>query len=332
MNETILRQWSMLRHIPRIPRKTSAPMLLTRLEDDGFKTSLRTIQRDLNLLAISFPLQSDDAKPQGWSWSKDSLQFDLPAQDYRTAISFTLAQAHLDQVLPDSTVDYLKPWFKSAESVLDNSSPKSGHWGNKFRIVSRSISLLSPRVDDDVQSSVYECLLEEKRIEITYKARNTISAKDYIVHPLATVIVDSVCYLICMIGDHEDIRQLAMHRILKATPTTIRIKVKKGFDIDTYIGSGNIALIKNTGKIKLKFLMKSNSAFHLHETPLSTDQLIVEKDKEWTSVSASVNDTGQLRWWLRAFGPDLIVLEPKSLKAEFVKDSLLTAKHYHNSR
>jgi hypothetical protein len=85
MNETILRQWSMLRHIPRIPRKTSAPMLLTRLEDDGFKTTLRTIQRDLNLLAISFPLQSDDAKPQGWSWSKDSLQFDLPAQDYRTA-------------------------------------------------------------------------------------------------------------------------------------------------------------------------------------------------------------------------------------------------------
>jgi predicted DNA-binding transcriptional regulator YafY len=38
----------------------------------------------------------------------------------------------------------------------------------------------------------------------------------------------------------------------------------------------------------------------------------------WVRVQATVPDTAQLRWWLMGFGEGVEVLEPVSLRDEFV--------------
>lgn len=66
--ETMLRNFLMLQELPVYPRKISTSELKARLQSVGFETTIRTIQRDLNKLSGVFPLLTDNAKPQGWSW------------------------------------------------------------------------------------------------------------------------------------------------------------------------------------------------------------------------------------------------------------------------
>jgi len=51
MSDTLMRQWQMLRLIPRHPVKVATAELIQRLADEGFETTQRTLQRDLMRLS-----------------------------------------------------------------------------------------------------------------------------------------------------------------------------------------------------------------------------------------------------------------------------------------
>ncbi len=64
-------------------------------------------------------LQVDDEKDfPGWSWSKDALLLDLPAMDNNMALTFQLADHFLSKMFPPSVLKQLKPYFDSANNVL----------------------------------------------------------------------------------------------------------------------------------------------------------------------------------------------------------------------
>ncbi len=71
MADAMLRQWSLLRSIPRSPRRVDTTTLLRRLQEDGFTVGQRTVQRDLHRLSEIFPLMLDKRTvPFGWSWMR----------------------------------------------------------------------------------------------------------------------------------------------------------------------------------------------------------------------------------------------------------------------
>ena len=72
------------------------------------------------------------------------------------------------------------------------------------------------------------------------------------------------------------------------------------------------------------------SASHLLETPSGVDQVVKDLENGWTEISVSVPNTSQLRWWLRGFGPDVVVEGPDGLVAEFKAESRVMAEHYAN--
>ena len=65
MKVTLMRQWAILRVVPRYPRRVDAPTICLQLAERGINVTLRTVQIDLNALARAFPLDSDQSKPQG---------------------------------------------------------------------------------------------------------------------------------------------------------------------------------------------------------------------------------------------------------------------------
>ena len=79
MNDTLMRQWAMLRAIPRYPRRVDAPSIHAILDGLGMAVSLRTVQRDLKTLATTFPLDFDESKPQGWCWREGVGQLEIPS-------------------------------------------------------------------------------------------------------------------------------------------------------------------------------------------------------------------------------------------------------------
>lgn len=124
INETLLRQWQMLRQMTRYPAKITARELKERLDSLHFSISKRTVERDLQDLSLIFPLALDDReKPYGWSWQKDAASFDLPGLGHHEALTLKLVQAHLKNMLPASTLEVMHPYFKAAELRLQTLSP-----------------------------------------------------------------------------------------------------------------------------------------------------------------------------------------------------------------
>ena len=314
MNESLLRQWEMLKRIPRAPRKVTANEIFASLEAVGMYTSLRTIQRDLHSLSKAFPLTFDDGKPIGWSWRKDAPTFDLPGMDPHAALTFALVEAHLLKALPTGTTSHLQPWFEQARNVVATSSSSVFNWKNKIRFVSQSMIHHPQEVDQQVQSVVYDCLLKGHQINITYKAISTDTPpKSYPVHPLGLVINEDAIYLLCTIKERTEVSTLMMQRILTAEATDTPIRIPIDFDIDK-VAAASFQIKLQNAPLKLVLKFNRHEAKRLEEAPISTDQSISPIDDEWVRVTATVDDTVQMRRWVGSLGPLAVVEKPDSLR------------------
>lgn len=98
---TLLRQWNMLRLVPRAPSKVDVRTLKIQLAEADFEIGMRTIQRDLVDLSSLFPLVCDEReKPYGWSGERCAPSFDLPGLSIPDALTLTLVEQHLRNQLP----------------------------------------------------------------------------------------------------------------------------------------------------------------------------------------------------------------------------------------
>lgn len=320
MNDTLIRHWRMLRDIPRFPRKISAPELKEKLDRAGFETTLRTIQRDLIKLSKALPLLSDDAKPQGWSWEADAAQLDLPTLEPQAALVFHLVERYLQPLLPASTIAYLSPWFRTANGVLDSHGNGLSGWRNKVRVLTPGQPLQPPSVDSDIQSVLTQALLQDKRVSISYRPRGTKKDKEYVANPLGLVIRDQVIYLVCSLWGYPDIKQFVFSRMRSATLLDEAITRPKNFDLDSYIAQGEFGWpVESTERINLIADFSRGAAINIVEQPLERNQKIEEIDAGTIRLSAHVQDTYELRRWLQAYGDQVEVLAPASLRKELAK-------------
>ena len=86
---TTARQWQILSQLDR-KRWVGTTHIKEQLDLMGFDISLRTIQRDLNALAERFPIEKNNANPQGWRWQEDAPMQSLPhmnlSQDRKSVV------------------------------------------------------------------------------------------------------------------------------------------------------------------------------------------------------------------------------------------------------
>src|SRR3546814_10956944 len=87
------------------------------------------------------------------------------------------------------------------------------------------------------------------------------------------------------------------------------------------------------GAIRLLARFEWAAAEHLRESPLSQDQTWQpDESGEAVTVTATVQDDEQLRWWLLAFGGYVEVLEPKKLRREIAASLAAGLAHYQEDR
>lgn len=330
-SETLSRQWLMLQWIPRHPRKITARELVERLRAEGHAVSKRTIERDLAALSEVFPLVSDErAKPFGWSWQKDAAQFSLPGMSPLQAVVLHLARTHLQPLLPAHLLEPLRPYFAQADLTLRQAWGRRGmaEWNQCVAVVQPTQPLLPPKVDEAALAVVHQTLAQQRQVELRYHSRGTEKPARYRVHPLGLVYRGVVGYLVGTIGDYDDPRQFALHRVRQARMLDEPSRRPRGFDLQTYANSGAFGFMDN-GPIKLVLRMEAPAAEHLHETPLSEDQVITnDAHKGWVRITGTVHDTSQLRWWLLAFGEQAEVLEPVFLREVIAREVQMAATAY----
>jgi len=198
------------------------------------------------------------------------------------------------------------------------------------RVLHRGPGLKVPVIAPEVQAGVYDALLRNRRLDVVYNPRWQDGSKTYEINPLGLVLKDGVVYLICSMWGYPDIWLLTLHRMVEAQALDKPASAPDGFNLDDYIASGELDFVVG-GDIKLKALFSRDAAFHLDERPLSDGQTIVEQKDGRMLVTATVQDTSELRWWLLGFGDKVEVLEPEHLRGEFRKIASNMAGAYTKS-
>ena len=329
--DTLLRQWSMLRKIPRHPGSVGTRELKDKLEEEGFRVDIRTIQRDLEKLSGPFPLASEEqGKAFRWQWAEDGRIMDIPGMEPPAALAFRLAEEYLVPLLPQATLKHLAPHFQRAKEVLGPSrGRKLGLWPDKVRIIGRGPVLIPPKIHREVQETVYQALLEDRQVQVMYQRKDSDQPKSYPVHPLALVFREGAVYLVCRVKEYSDVRHLALHRMSSAKLLDQPCSRPSGFNLDTYIRTNEELAYPVSGKsIRLAALFDARTAVHLSERPLSKDQRMMPQKDGRVLLQATVHDTLELRWWLLGFGDKVEVLGPKALREEFSETAQRTARLY----
>ena len=317
MNDTLQRQWAMLRMLRRAPKMVGSQDILGRLESQGMYTTLRTIQRDLHSLSLAFPIVCDESKPKGWAWRADSSQLDIPGMDLHTALTFSLVDQYMQKLLPPTTLSHLTPWFDQARTVMKTASSSVTRWKDKIRVIDRGLRLLHPQIKPEVQAALYDGLLNGVQVEVTYEAiTKNEGAKTYRINPLGLVIRDQVVYLGCTIRQYKDVRFLALHRVSAANLLTDPIVPFKNFDIDQSAATA-LGISQGDKPMKLELKVKNLIAKYLAESPIAKDQKITSIDGYWSSFKATMQDSQQVRAWVMGLGADAEVMKPSSLRDEF---------------
>ncbi len=323
---TLLRQWEMMRMLT-VSRSDSkhdgrwdkASEIAAKLNDAGYDVSVRTVQRDLKELSEIFPIELNDknTRDYGWRWIKGA-NLDIPGMSVPEALAMRLVETHLKQLLPASMLDGLNGVFSLAQSKLDKVEKQNNNhskdWLNKVRVVPPAQPLLPPVVNEAVQAAIYQGLLENKQLAARYQSASSDQPKDYVLHPLGLIMRGAVTYLVASAWDYAEARLYALHRFSKVEILDAAAKVSEGFNLDAAIASG-LADFANQGEpIQLVLRCTEGVAAFLAETPLAADQKIEPEADGWVRLTATVNDTWQLHWWLLGQGAGVEVCAPMELR------------------
>jgi len=124
-------------------------------------------------------------------------------------------------------------------------------------------------------------------------------------------------YLIATVEPFDDIRQFVVHRFEEAQLLEIASSKPEGFDLQGYITSGAMQF-GTRKKIQLEAWISEVLARLLQETPIS-DNMLLTPEEGGSRLTATVNDSWELKWWILSRAGSIRVVQPKELKDEIIE-------------
>ncbi len=299
--ETLQISLELLRRIPK-GRAVTAPELREQLAEAGFERDLRTIQRQLDVIAEFYELDRDiSTKPYRYSWKPFAKGLSLPSLSTQESLLLVLAEQHLSALLPAKLMKSMETFFSQAHRKLDDKTTmqQEREWLGKVRVVATTQPLLPPKIDQEVFEQVSNALYANQWLEVEYQNAAGKRSKNRVM-PLGLAQQGTRMYLVCRFDGYDNERSLALNRILAARATTLTFERPKGFELKKYDDDGRFGY-GNGERIRLRFRIDKDAGLHLLESPLSADQEVKELAEAY-EIGATVVNSAMLDWWLRGFG------------------------------
>ena len=201
-------------------------------------------------------------------------------------------------------------------------------WIDKIEVEVGSFTLQYPEVDSDVFAQVSQALFYEQQLEIVYQPRTKVDNTDAkVVHPLGLVEVGGLVYLVAAMPRHPNPAMYRLDRLLRAAILPESFAYPRGFRLSEYVREQRQFDFMVEGEIHLRLRFTNGAGHHLLEAPLSADQQISQSG-DILEVHGTVLLSQRLRWWLRAFGPNVEVLAPEGLRSELAAEARALAGIY----
>lgn len=205
--DTALIILSVLCSIPR-KRFTTAAQVQRSLAASGQERSLRSVQRLLDQLSDSFPIECDRrSKPYGYRWRSDAQSFHLPLLSPAEALLLRLSETQAQAFLPQGLQSQLAPLFLAARESLDHDSPQALHrrWLGKVRRIPNTQPLLPPRIRPQVFEPISEALYHEKKLRVRY-VNVQGQRREAEIWPLGLALQEPRLYLVCRFAGYGNER------------------------------------------------------------------------------------------------------------------------------
>jgi predicted DNA-binding transcriptional regulator YafY len=323
----IERLWRMLRLIPRNEPGVTVTELLDGLENDGFTVSRRTVERDLNDMAIVFPLcGSEGAKPQRWFWAANA-SFDIPGVSLPEAITLGLLREVLRSLMPKSFTASLEDRFDLADRKLSSGSgSRYAKWTELIAYTPPGLPFIPPAIDPRALESIQNALLEKRKLTFTYRSPYQPEKKTFTVNALAIHLHGQRLYLLASVAEDTNVLQFAIQRMGKTEILAEPSIPVPGFSLKEYLAKGGNQSAAGD-PIRLRATLNDHLASLLEETPLSADQKITRSTDKIT-LTATLPRSWQLDFWLLSQGSAITVISPVALRRALIERLKQTLGNY----
>jgi len=265
-----------------------------------------------------------------WGWFKlPDEELELGGVEVTEAVSLTLAESVLRQLLPPSMLSVLEPKFALARRKIQAVGKLPlAQWGQKVRYVPDSLPLRPAKTNPKVVETVQTALIESRQLEVRYEAFRR-KGKDLRLQLIALIQRGPTTYLIASAFDYPDPRRFALHRIKRATLLDARVTASPKQSIDDLLASG-LMEFGDAELIRLEATLDEDLANYLAETPLSDDQHLSHENGHW-QVTATVRQTWQLEFWLLSQCASITVSSPEGLRRDLLERLQVAVKHYQQT-
>ncbi|MBP8275879.1 MAG: WYL domain-containing protein [Propionivibrio sp.] len=331
---------AMLERIPRWPGEITPEIMHTKLSTLGIDVSLRTVQRNLEHLALTDPgvKRTKVGKECRYQYRANAPVRVIPSLDDHTALAFELADAFLRELMPPETIAALKPFVREAgKRLADRKRIAAAKWKDKIHVFPLGLRRKAPRIRPQVRDVVYQALLGDQVLRIAHASRGKKDPKEFVISPLGLVVRDYLIYLYGLPKEQNDkekkqVLAFALHRTLEAEILADEPYVRPaGFLLEDYEKLCSMPL-EGSPILQLKLRISESSAFSIRECPLVGRQVVRTDPDDATGkgliVEVDVPNTVELRQWIRSLGPSVDVLEPQFLRNELVQEISLLYNRY----
>jgi predicted DNA-binding transcriptional regulator YafY len=313
----------LLRILPDYPAGISVDTIVDRLNEEGVSKSSRTVLRHMSILSSEGGgYKAVAGAIGGWCRNKSvkpSLRLnDLSVAD---ALSLTLLERFLKNILPTATTKLLDSVFEQAKTKLENeaSANKLAAWSKMVAVVETGLEVISPKIEGDALHLIQEALLARETVKVEYAPPGK-SKRTHVLNPLGLVQCGAITYLVATFSRKtEPVLRLPVHRVKSAERTYDQHSylVPEGFTLQGFIDQGGMGF-NEQGPAEIRAWVSDMLGPRLEEVKLSRDQKLrpVEGGYELT---ATLIDSWRLRWWILSKTGDIEVLEPKALREDIAK-------------
>lgn len=271
--------------------------------------SVRTIQRDINSLAIA-------EVPIFWSGSGYEIMpdFFLPpmALNAEEALSLVLSA----RAYSDGEGKFHESSISSAISKIAAALPRSTR--ELLEVDSERINVESRKATDvgEMISKLYQAILKAKQLRIKYYSYSRDSTSERIVDPYALTFRRRAWYLIAFCHTRNEIRMFRTNRIKALDYTRETFFYPSDFSLADYMGNSWQSMRGKGEKTEVVVKFDAKIAPLIKEVAWHPTQRIEDLPDGSILYTATVPETKEISLWILSYGHEAEVIAPESLREE----------------
>ena len=283
------------------------------------------IQRDLPDLTDRFGV-----------YETDDGRLTIDRETYLTHVRFTLHEAlavHIAARLMATWGDKHNPHAASALRKLGLALERLAP------LISQHLKTAANVMDDQAQRAdpVYLRTLEvitrgwadRRQVRIAYQAARSENTHEYLFSPyfVEPSGIGSGTYAIGYLTWFEAVKTLKVERVRWAELTNEPFVLPDDFDAARLLGSAwGVMFGEQTEEVRLRFLPSATR--RLKETVWHADEVVEDLSDGGCLYRVRVAHPLEMKWWIRSWGPQVVVEAPDSLRQEMAAEAQQLAAMY----